>query len=659
MKIKPPSIPPTGQVSAIDTSNVVDYTALLRPCEEWPMILKGFPDWFERADATGVDPVDRVMKKLQLRKHEMGRPDTNKRMMEELEAMHRNQERIKLYSNPSLPYPKPGEYSYGYTWTAWSYAAQCAGAKRPVATLTEISDLVEANLDYAVSCIKEWRRNPQQFADDVNELLARDSGRTEITPRDTDGVSVRQFEANIVGYRVADIFHLAFLMQEARESLARLEELGTRNSGREALKQARTDERIRTEFKFLDVLFWWRPIFEKEALQRAFKMFRDPNIVRGRTSGPRSIATHHMNFDITLTSSWETLYKKSYLDFTLAGLAGFFDQPTTSREYRTLGTFAEHTFEYEQALRKTKEVVHPYLQKLIGETAMRSNTSSALDSIYDTVASEQEMFKLMTPSHAHDEYKDRVMRRSTCAEELFTNHKGDRIELPHDGHFDAIKAEHFWNHWMLKALKMYGRTLEDVLELRGLLEPITPRWSPVRTEPNSIASNTTTDNFGVNSQPLAQSAHLYLRGQIRPTIKNKNKSRGAGSVHEPSAEPSASETIVLQSPVISPTFTVNNKQLKLLNKLFSASGDQDGQGQVRWEDIFNLMKRLRFRVEEVGGSIVRFVPPDNAGMPFSEHRPHPEDTIGAIRYRSFGQKLRERYGWSADWFARASEVEVD
>ncbi|WWD02015.1 hypothetical protein V865_000053 [Kwoniella europaea PYCC6329] len=42
----------------------------------------------------------------------------------------------------------------------------------------------------------------------------------------------------------------------------------------------------------------------------------------------------------------------------------------------------------------------------------------------------------------------------------------------------------------------------------------------------------------------------------------------------------------------------------------------------------------------------------DANRSFNDHRPHPETSIPAMRYRAFGQRLRDRYGWDETWFCR-------
>jgi uncharacterized protein (UPF0254 family) len=77
------------------------------------------------------------------------------------------------------------------------------------------------------------------------------------------------------------------------------------------------------------------------------------------------------------------------------------------------------------------------------------------------------------------------------------------------------------------------------------------------------------------------------------------------------------------------------------------------------------------RIDEVGGSMVRFVP-TIAGPPLLVHRPHPEPDIHAIKYRAFGKKLQQKCeylicrssgeklmsslpdGMTKDWFVRGS-----
>ncbi|WWC63675.1 uncharacterized protein I303_106280 [Kwoniella dejecticola CBS 10117] len=103
-----------------------------------------------------------------------------------------------------------------------------------------------------------------------------------------------------------------------------------------------------------------------------------------------------------------------------------------------------------------------------------------------------------------------------------------------------------------------------------------------------------------------------------------------------------------------PKLGVTSQQMALVRKLFSKAGDEESQGQVDWNDICTLMKRIGFCVSGIGGSIVKFIPPSEGVFPFIQHRPHPDTHIGSVRFRAFGAMLTERYDWDIDWFERAA-----
>ncbi|WVF67686.1 hypothetical protein IAT40_002445 [Kwoniella sp. CBS 6097] len=76
---------------------------------------------------------------------------------------------------------------------------------------------------------------------------------------------------------------------------------------------------------------------------------------------------------------------------------------------------------------------------------------------------------------------------------------------------------------------------------------------------------------------------------------------------------------------------------------------------VKPEELLKAYRSLGFICESLGGSFLRLVPPQNAGVPFIVRRPAPgtwQDPEGfEIPIVGMGEDMRLAYGWTKDWFA--------
>ncbi|WWC90366.1 uncharacterized protein L201_005299 [Kwoniella dendrophila CBS 6074] len=303
--------------------------------------------------------------------------------------------------------------------------------------------------------------------------------------------------------------------------------------------------------------------------------------------------------------------KQSYIDFVLAGLCRIRD----SNNNPAPGDFAHYLLEFEQAViadPTLSNILSDYVQMLIGERAMSHDMEANLTLFFSFDAA-------VTPN-------------------------GDEERMT-----PAI-AKAMWMEYQVATLRRFGKTIDELLGLTEFLKKPKPNW-------NLKLHDT---SFPVTDTPIGTSGHNYIR-QRSPLVDVKRKTRGFADPDQVHLDTSRTDSVGSHSSFSDKAgtsiFKVTNKQMKLAKKLFSKADEQPGQSQVRWDAIVNLMKRIGFQVDGVGGSIVKFVPPNEAGIPFIEHRPHPENRIAGIRYRAFGQGLTERYGWTLDWFERVTTEE--
>ncbi|WWD02013.1 hypothetical protein V865_000051 [Kwoniella europaea PYCC6329] len=97
------------------------------------------------------------------------------------------------------------------------------------------------------------------------------------------------------------------------------------------------------------------------------------------------------------------------------------------------------------------------------------------------------------------------------------------------------------------------------------------------------------------------------------------------------------------------TFQVDRTEYKLFKKMFSGE-DID----VTLPELSGLFRSIGFIVEKIGGSFIRFAPPDNAGIPFIVRVPvkstfHREGEF-PIGLESIHHIVVNLFGWDLHWF---------
>nr|XP_018261849.1 uncharacterized protein I303_06294 [Kwoniella dejecticola CBS 10117]OBR84007.1 hypothetical protein I303_06294 [Kwoniella dejecticola CBS 10117] len=360
------------------------------------------------------------------------------------------------------------------------------------------------------------------------------------------------------------------------------------------------------------------------------------------------------------------LKRDDYLNYVVAQLSG---RASFALSDCSLTDYDHHVLAYEQAMKEdpaSTSKIAGFVQLLIGELIMTIDVSEAFRALLhgSDTQSERELSLPAFPVHAGD--LSEISLILDRARKIFSEPFPDSDILYRDGKMTEKGCSMLWEHWNSTSDRFYNLTVNDLFEVNDLLKPPSPRWDPTFDSQTSIDDlpRSIEAAFSIEENlPYAQSGHKFFtahhaglnigeRSTIDSDIKlNVGEDVPAQSVH--SAPPDAAAKHDLIKP-----FQVTNKQFRLVKRLFSDTGD--GQGQVRYVDIEKLLSRIGFdtlrRIEECGGSIVRFTPPNNAGFPFNDHRPHPEKTINALRHRAFGKLLTERYGWDETWFARAAET---
>ncbi|WVQ95262.1 hypothetical protein IAU59_002357 [Kwoniella sp. CBS 9459] len=627
-----------------------DYTQLLRPCEEW---LNVFTDdllkfWRSHWHARGLCYFGN---KLQLREGE---------------------QRVRLYHNPHLAYPSRGQPSHGYSWTSWTFAARSAGVKAPMATLSDISAIAQAGLEYATSTLDDWYRNSATFTDHVGQMLEgrRKSTISSPTPAET-------VQADMITARVWDLFQQAMFWCYVKRMISVLRNMGMSDRGWTISAEIRASGLpIDSPFFRIADAIRYQKHRQNVIMQEAFATFINPNAVNTVViTSPQLPVFDEAQPSIALRETRKQLHERSFFEYTLAGLSGLLEDVSDVQETClnckrvARFPFGFYSLAYEQSLKKDPELtsqVHPHFQKLIGEAAMLEEVRNAVMSVVTTSLDSDCGHYLTADDLVSEEATEDEAHIPNDYQHIKLEHLKSKglctpFDIPEGGRFDEDTAKRFWEYWDSNIRQQTGGASS-----MSTLHVGPARWSPTETEDAEQAEAVERTCHDLSTLSLAQSGHKYLRDELGPQFTDKVKTRGNPSPPEEAArcddvkvnalstsDDTKSEDVTDNISV----FYVNNKQMKLVRKLFSESGEEDGQGQIRWDDFYKLMKRVGFLVEEIGGSVVRFVPPNNAGTPFNEHRPHPEVAISSVRYRALDQKLKDRYGWTAEWFARAPETD--
>nr|XP_019045067.1 hypothetical protein I302_06983 [Kwoniella bestiolae CBS 10118]OCF23997.1 hypothetical protein I302_06983 [Kwoniella bestiolae CBS 10118] len=614
-------------MSKSKTPRPVNYAELFRPLEEWPDLQQKYNGWLATPDEYGVTNRSKIQRKLKLINADASLSKKEKIAKEDEEIFDRFQYEHGMRCPPNSQLPKPDRHSfrYGYTWVAWRQAAIYAGARLPMHTFAEIQELVETNLNYAATRLRRYREDHEYFADYINELCLRD-----------------HVISKVISWTCNDFLS----WRNLSESLKDLKRLGLSNVSREAVEQINSNSTIQIAVHYAFLLLLAHIARQQVAAQVAFASGRGSNLTVVTNTWDKiesrmeQYAQGRCNF--TLKMTFQALRKVSHLDYILAGLCKMFD----STDHGAGKHFSHFLLEYEQAIKLNPLLLNEvtsHVQQNIGCLAM---SFDILDTMMAFVRADDYIPSCPTLSQKLAEDLEETIKGFTIFEDVTLP---TYRSIEEERHITSLLVKSLWRDYDDLSIRIYGSPVDDVLRLGAAMTKPQPYWSaPAPSRDTS---------FPITDSPISTSGHSFVKKEGIWT-EDKEKTRGAATTTQ-AIDNTQNEVTKAQIQsddigAISVKFQVNNKQMKLVGKLFSKAVDQEGQGQVKWNDICKLMKRIGFRIDEVGGSIIRFVPPDDAGVPFLEHRPHPENSMGAIRYRAFGQGLTEGYGWTLGWFERVA-----
>ncbi|WWC90361.1 uncharacterized protein L201_005294 [Kwoniella dendrophila CBS 6074] len=497
---------------------------------------------------------------------------------------------FKCLFDPKLVFPKRGEFSYGYSWPAWRKAATYAGSKEPACSMSDLLDVATNALDYHITLLRDWQTDSKLFALDLNDLL-KDG-------KQSDSLAVSLFEGRGKQYSI-------------KKSVA-------------------------------------------PAKKRNFN-----TILFDSSELPYEIACSGQEF----CREW-------YFDHIIASLCDYIGSVEPDSH-----DFDHRILAYEQAIKNDPTLtvdLSRSLQQIIGELTMTQDVNKAVHDLLLGSGSGRQGCIPPAPSCVFTHW-DTLKEVLEQGQKVFAEPFPDFDKIYKNGKVTEDGCSLLWEHWNSTSRRFYDRSLDELFGITDLLIPPRPTWNtrfdPYATLPESPKENESNTSACCekehdaldtsSSSSLIRSGHSYYRdqhahdGHDHEKIKKRGKDNSEGCLEEETNNLVISRHKEATEVEVVPTFKVNKKQMKLVERLFSDSSDEAAQGQVSWDDIYKLMRRIGFSIDHVGGSIIRFVPPNNAGVPFNEHRPHPETSIHAIRYRAFGKRLTERYGWDKSWFERS------
>ncbi|WWD02022.1 hypothetical protein V865_000060 [Kwoniella europaea PYCC6329] len=533
----------------------------------------------------------------------------------------------------------------GFSWIAWNHASRTAGARRRPFSLNECIFVVDSCIEYWHSQIIEWRDHPEIFTDHIKEFCQDIPDACLLSE---DLLEVLDPHTMLLNRRVRDVFEGYVYWIKVRKILDRLVELGMEDGGKRATVQVLTPGRIQDEYTKSQMIITHPQKMSGKALQMDFAMGRGRIYIEpySRTS----FLTRYDEYDhdglFCLSRSIEHLRKTSYVDYLLAGLSGLY-----GREDKTKWGLWHFMLEYEQELPKHPKwpkMLGNHTQRLLGEASM---ISDAID-VTAWITKEGDFVKKTEDIDWYTEMKPQI----DIIYKIFAYRTPAIKELEYNYLLQDDLGERLMKQWYQYSKMVYNKDLDELFNLNDRVA----RWTPTGPD-TSLESGMSEMKLGEDKDRFAQSGHSYLKlkfdspSQKVKTRPDRSMGMTVANVRDPNFPANNLITSYETNDVPSIIFKINNKQMKLVRRLFSTASEVEGQGQVRWDDIYKLMKRIGFRVEDVGGSIIRFVPPNNAGIPFNEHRPHPEVSLNAVRYRAFGERLNRRYGWSINWFERVSQ----
>ncbi|WWC90365.1 uncharacterized protein L201_005298 [Kwoniella dendrophila CBS 6074] len=607
----------------VKTAPPINYAKLIPPLKDWHKLEEVHNQWLEKCGGNGA-----IARSIKLKATKglfdlmpMEIPEEDREKI--ADELFRN---IKLgltrSPNRDLVTPKISDFRYGYSWVAWKRAAEYAGAIKLNDNFTQICKMVKTSCEYAANTIRRWREDPSFFAEFCNQLRGTDKIYPPLSDdqpdhqEDNDRLSGVTFAIQLT---ISNAHELLIKWTNLLDRLNDLKQLGLDDDWEIANKQVKIKGLFKENYREARQTLHLTSMFQQMELQFCFAQGRGKEYVVETSKWREEEESCDLEFagqsNFQLKMTYEKLRNISYVDFLLASLYQFRDinGNTPSRD------FAHYFLEFEQAVMadpSISEVVSSYVQNLIGERAMSHEMTSAMNRFF---------FQNMSvdPVEGYSVSEKQKAKSQCHSYEIFGYRIPSLLKAAIEQHMTPELARFVWEEFDSIAMQKHGDSVGNLLGIAEFLQTPKPGWITQKVELEDTC-------FPVTDTPLSISDIQHEKEEAITELDTDQTSQ---------------------------PFKVNNKQMKLVRKLFSKAEEEDGRGQVKWDDIYKLMKRIGFRIDEAGGSIVKFVPPNEAGIPFVEHRPHPENNIGSIRYRAFGKGLTERYGWTREWFERVIKEE--
>lgn len=194
----------------------------------------------------------------------------------------------------------------------------------------------------------------------------------------------------------------------------------------------------------------------------------------------------------------------------------------------------------------------------------------------------------------------------------------------------------------------------DGLSLKPLLVERTLQRTADWVE-RSKSKNTAIESL---TKPLSE-IYFDLQRRTESTLKphaerrakqEKTKTRGAPA---PGSEEAITEPN-LEDP--QPTFSVDQRALKVFRTLFYTPSLTSTLGEVAWPDFLFAMSTVGFRPEKLYGSVWQFSPTKlDVERSIQYHEPHPSGKIPYWISRSHGRRLNRASGWHSQMFVLAEK----
>ncbi|CAG7950189.1 unnamed protein product [Penicillium olsonii] len=131
--------------------------------------------------------------------------------------------------------------------------------------------------------------------------------------------------------------------------------------------------------------------------------------------------------------------------------------------------------------------------------------------------------------------------------------------------------------------------------------------------------------------------------------KTKVKTRGKAAPQE-----EAPESEIPQGPGsvdIQPTFHVDARTLKVFRIIFFNPATTSTPGEIPWNDFLHSMASVGFTAMKLYGSVWQFQPTKlDVERSIQFHEPHPRGKLPFTTARRFGRRLNRAYGWFGGMF---------